>query len=93
VKASVCEILFSRDGNNALRKLATPLLILGVAVISCSITRWLTFRAFVTPDPDAEEGDPRFFTAGQHMLAAVFLGVIIVCVSRYCSNGAEKMKS
>lgn len=76
-----------------MRKLATFLLVSGVAVITYGITRWLSFKEFVTPDLTSGEGDPRFFTACQHMLAAVISGLIIICVSGYFFGRAKEKKS
>jgi hypothetical protein len=73
-----------------MRRIATILFASGVAVITYGITRWLTFQEFVAPNPNAGEGDPRFFVAFEHMLAAVVAGVITVSVSAYLFSLAKQ---
>ena len=76
----------------AMKQIATILFASGVALITYGITRWVTFKQFVTPDPGSSEGDPRFFTAFEHMLAAVVAGVITVSLSAYCFTRARLKK-
>lgn len=80
-------------GERSLRGLAIFLLVSGVSVIACGITRWISFRDFVKPEDDTGEGDPRFFTAGEHMIITVAVGVAIVVLAGYVFGKAKQRSS
>jgi hypothetical protein len=87
VKALGCEIIFPN-----MRRLTHFFFILGLLVITHGLTRWDTFRKFVTPEYGGE-GDPRFMAAFQQMFIEVAIGLVLVSIAAYLFNCPKKSES
>ena len=73
-----------------MRPLATMIFGLGVALITHGVTRWMAFQRYVGLDYNEGFGDPRSFTAFQHMLAESVAGIIAICLSAYLFTLAKR---